>query len=176
MVNCTCKQTSLDLEAELRLADDEDEEVLPPTEEEEKQEDEEEELLEEDEDEVEAEDDDEDEELEAEEDDEEEELELSSQKDLGKLKDMLMAAVKYLDEDGKMAGKPKVPASDVGKALKTLKKYGVNVYSGTKRTPAPKRRVAKKPEQMNWMNFSKTVEEIGREQERADGGMYIWQG
>ena len=175
MANCTCKQTSLDLEAELRLADDEDAEVLPPTEEEEKQE-EEEELLEE-EDEVEAEDDElDEEELEAE-DDEEEELELSDEKkDLGKLKDMLMAAVKYLDEGGKMAGKPKAPASDVGKALKTLKKHGVNVYAGAKNTPAPKRRVAKKPEQMNWLNFSKSVEEIGREQERADGGMYTWQG
>ena len=171
MGNCTCKQTSLDLEAELRLADDEEEEILPPSESEEKQ-DEEEELLEEED--VEAEDDEE-EELEAEDDEEEEELELSNEKkDLGKLKDMLMAAVKYLDANDKQA--ENTEATEVGKALSTLKKHGVNVYSGAKRTPAAKRVTVKKPEPTNWLNFSKSLEEVGLEQERAEGGAYTWQG
>ena len=168
MGNCTCKQTSLDLEAELRLANDEEEEILPPTESEEKQ-DEEEELLEEED--VEAEDDEEELEME---DDEEEELELHDEKkDLGKLKDMLMAAVKYLDENDKQASEE---VTEVGKALATLKKNGVNVYAGKKATPAPRRVAAKKPQQTNWMNFSKSIDDINLEEERSNGGMYTWQG
>tara|TARA_Y100001973_G_C5167444_1_gene316989 strand:+ start:872 stop:1375 length:504 start_codon:yes stop_codon:yes gene_type:complete len=167
MGNCTCKQTSLDLEAELRLANDEEEEILPPTESEEKQ-DEEEELLEEED--VEAEDDEEELEM----DDEEEELELHDEKkDLGKLKDMLMAAVKYLDENDKQASEE---VTEVGKALATLKKNGVNVYAGAKKTPAPKRVAVKAPAQTNWMDFSKSIDEINLEEERSNGGMYTWQG
>ena len=168
MGNCTCKQTSLDLEAELSLSADEEEEVLPPTESEEKAE-EEEELLEEEE--LEA---DDDEELELEDEEEEEELELSEEKkDLGKLKDMLLAAVKYLENDKKAEDSE---VTEVGKALATLKKNGVNVYAGKKATPAPRRVAAKKPQQTNWMNFSKSIDDINLDEERNNGGMYTWQG
>ena len=45
MGNCTCKESSLDLEAELKLSAEDEEEILPPTSEEKA--DEEEDLLEE---------------------------------------------------------------------------------------------------------------------------------
>ena len=158
MGNCTCKESSLDLEAELKLSADEEEEILPPTSEEKGEHDEEEkeDLLDEEEDEVSKPDHyDEDEELEMEDDEEEK-------------------AVKYLEEDTEKASIDE--AKEVGKALATLKKNGINVYSGQKATPAPKRVVAKKPEPTNWLKFSKSLDDINMEEERSNGGQFVWQG
>ena len=164
----------MDLEAELKLSADEEEEILPPTSEEKGEHDEDEkDLLDDEEEEVSKPDHyDEDEELEME--DDEEEKYHSERKDLGKLKDILMSAVKYLEEDTEKAVVDE--AKEVGKALATLKKNGINVYSGQKATPAPKRVIAKKPEPTNWLNFSKSLDEINMEEERSNGGQFVWQG
>lgn len=85
-----------------------------------------------------------------------------------------MSAVKYLEEDTEKASIDE--ATEVGKALATLRKSGVNVYAGQKATPAPKRVVAKKPEAVNWLKFSKSLDDINMAEERSNGGQFVWQG
>ena len=50
-------------------------------------------------------------------------------------------------------------ADDLHKSLKTLKKYGINVYAGSRKTPAPKSTPAVN-DKPNWFNFSKSLDEI----------------
>ena len=51
--------------------------------------------------------------------------------------------------------------------MKTLEKSGMSVYSGRKATPAPRRVEAEKPVAINWTEFSKSIDEIHRMEERA---------
>ena len=55
----------------------------------------------------------------------------------------------------------------VKQALKTLEKSGMSVYAGTKTTPATRRVAREKPVAINWAEFSKSVDEIHRMEERA---------
>ena len=59
------------------------------------------------------------------------------------------------DEEKSVAEK----ADDLHKSLKTLKKYGINVYAGSRKTPAPKSTPAVN-DKPNWFNFSKSLDEI----------------
>ena len=49
-------------------------------------------------------------------------------------------------------------ADDIHKSLTTLKKYGINVYTGRKRTPA--KNDTPKAETVDWMNVEKSWEEL----------------
>tara|TARA_R100001463_G_scaffold31961_1_gene71869 strand:- start:1199 stop:1654 length:456 start_codon:yes stop_codon:yes gene_type:complete len=51
-------------------------------------------------------------------------------------------------------------AEDLHKSLKTLKKYGINVYSGRRKTPAPKLDTPAVNEKTDWFNFSKSLDEV----------------
>jgi len=59
------------------------------------------------------------------------------------------------DEEKSVAEK----AEDLHKSITTLKKYGINIYSGRRKTPAPKADTpaVNKPD---WFNFSKSLDEI----------------
>tara|TARA_B000000557_G_C20667253_1_gene397306 strand:- start:22 stop:552 length:531 start_codon:yes stop_codon:yes gene_type:complete len=65
------------------------------------------------------------------------------------------------DEEEKMDHKKKDTIDELHKSLTTLKKYGINVYSGSRKTPAPKKidtpAVDKKTD---WFNFSKSLDEV----------------
>ena len=50
---------------------------------------------------------------------------------------------------------------DLEKSLATLKKHGINVYTGKKATPAPAPK-AEEQEEIDFMNVSKSLEEIDR--------------
>jgi len=58
------------------------------------------------------------------------------------------------DEEKSVAEK----ADDIHKSLTTLKKYGINVYAGKKRTPA--KNDTPKAESFDWMNVEKSWEEL----------------
>jgi DNA repair exonuclease SbcCD ATPase subunit len=60
------------------------------------------------------------------------------------------------DEEKSVARK----AEDLHKSLKTLKKYGINVYSGRRKTPAPKLNTPAVNEKTDWFNFSKSLDEV----------------
>ena len=60
------------------------------------------------------------------------------------------------DEEKSVARK----AEDLHKSLKTLKKYGINVYSGRRKTPAPKLDTPAVNEKTDWFNFSKSLDEV----------------
>jgi len=51
-------------------------------------------------------------------------------------------------------------AEDLHKSLETLKKYGINVYSGRRKTPAPKLDTPAVNEKTDWFNFSKSLDEV----------------
>tara|TARA_R110002050_G_scaffold300155_1_gene467966 strand:- start:82 stop:588 length:507 start_codon:yes stop_codon:yes gene_type:complete len=51
-------------------------------------------------------------------------------------------------------------AEDLHKSLATLKKYGINVYSGSRKTPAPKTKTPAVNDKPNWFNFTKSLDEI----------------
>ena len=158
---CTCEQTTLAFKA-----GEDDLDVLPPVDAEEKQlEDEEEELpLEEDED------------LEMMEDEEEpaEELPLEEdeEKDTGKLVSLLEEALSYLKGQGSegevAASMQPEKADELKSAMKVLRKNGINVYAGTKRTPAMAAPVTSPT--INWLDFNKGLEEIDRMVEKSGGG------
>ena len=179
---CTCgQQKTLELDYEVQNDYEEDEEVLPPTDDAEKAEEEEveEEVMEEP---------DEEEEL-------LEEGKSYERKDMDKLTGLLEQALSYLKETGGEEGgeeKQEMPleeeeapleeelpmeepmleeeeevAMSVKGALKTLEKAGMSVYAGTKRTPATRRVAREKPVEINWAEFSKSVDEIDRMAERA---------
>ena len=50
---------------------------------------------------------------------------------------------------------------DLEKSLATLKKHGINVYTGKKATPAPAPK-AEEQKEINFLNVSKSLEEIDR--------------
>ena len=60
------------------------------------------------------------------------------------------------DEEKSVAEK----AEDLHKSIKTLKKYGINVYSGRRKTPAPKADTPAVNEKTDWFNFSKSLDEV----------------
>ena len=174
---CTCgQQKTLDLDYEVQHDYEEDEKVLPPADDTEKAEDEEvEEVAEETPDE------------------EEELLEEGkgyTRKDMAALAVLLKQTLKHLEKEGEeemeeedeekeMPMEEELPMEEpmleeeeevsmsVKEALKTLEKSGMSVYSGRKATPAPRRVEAEKPVAINWTEFSKSIDEIHRMEERA---------
>ena len=65
------------------------------------------------------------------------------------------------EEEEKMDHKKKDTIDELHKSLTTLKKYGINVYSGSRKTPAPKKIDAPAVEEKtNWFNFSKSLDEV----------------
>ena len=61
------------------------------------------------------------------------------------------------DEEKSVAEK----AEDLHKSIETLKKYGINVYSGSRKTPAPKKiDTPAVNEKTDWFNFSKSLDEV----------------
>jgi DNA repair exonuclease SbcCD ATPase subunit len=51
-------------------------------------------------------------------------------------------------------------ADDLHKSLTTLKKYGINVYTGKKATPAPAKNDSPKAQSIDWNNISKSWDEL----------------
>ena len=117
---------------------------------------------------------------------EEEEEEEEKSKDMAKLAEMLRAALQYLEapEEGKeeeldeeevkteeeVVPEPAEATPEevtVDQAVKTLKKYGINVYAGKKTTPAPK--TVAKPKPVNWSGMTKTIEELDLEEQKING-------
>ena len=159
---CTCDQTTLALKA-----GEDDLDVLPPVDDEEKQMmDDEEELPLEEEEELEMQDDEEELPLE---DEEELPMEEEEEKDAGKLVSLLEEALSYLkgqSSEGEVSASMQPEKSDEMKeAMKVLRKNGVNVYAGRKRTPAPSNKVSAPT--INWLDFNKGLEEIDRMVEKA---------
>ena len=65
------------------------------------------------------------------------------------------------DEEEKMDHKKKDTIDELHKSLTTLKKYGINVYSGSRKTPAPKKiDTPAVNEKTDWFNFSKSLDEV----------------
>ena len=62
---------------------------------------------------------------------------------------------------------PAEKVDDLKKAISTLKKHGLNVYAGKKRTPAPKRST---PKPADWSEFSKSLDEVDSLAEQAGRG------
>tara|TARA_R110002020_G_scaffold299567_1_gene515200 strand:- start:8 stop:541 length:534 start_codon:yes stop_codon:yes gene_type:complete len=170
---CTCGQQKT-LELDYKVKEEETEEVLPPVDDTEKAEEEEVE-----------------EEVAEEPDEEQELLEEKgyARKDMATLASLLKQMLNKLegedeeeleeDEEKEMPMEEEVPMAEpmleeeeevsmsVKEALKTLEKSGMSVYAGSKATPAPRRVVADKPIAINWSEFSKSVEEVHRMEERA---------
>ncbi len=73
-------------------------------------------------------------------------------------------AEKSDDEEKSVAEK----ADDIHKSLTTLKKYGINIYSGKKATPAPAKTDSPKVETIDFNNMEKSFEDI---EALYDGGM-----
>jgi hypothetical protein len=124
------------------------------------------------------------EEHEEEEEEEEKEEHEEKSKNMAKLAEMLRAALEYLEapeedkdyHDEEMKTEEEVvpePAEatpeevTVDQAVKTLKKYGINVYAGKKTTPAPK--TVAKPKPVNWSGMTKTIEELDLEEQKING-------
>ena len=72
------------------------------------------------------------------------------------------------EDEEEEKSEPAEKVDDLEKAIRTLKKHGLNIYTGKKRTPAPKPRSTPKP--TNWTEFSKSLDEIDRLVEKAGGG------
>ena len=80
------------------------------------------------------------------------------------------------EEEEKMYGEDKKEEKsskidDLEKSLETLKKHGINVYTGKKATPAPAPKAEEQTE-INFLNVSKSLEEIDRmaENKNITGG------
>ena len=68
---------------------------------------------------------------------------------------------KAAHEEEKMDHKKKDTIDELHKSLTTLKKYGINVYSGSRKTPAPKKiDTPAVTEKTDWFNFSKSLDEV----------------
>lgn len=66
------------------------------------------------------------------------------------------------EEEEKMVEEEKsTKIEDLEKSLATLKKHGINVYTGKKATPAPAPK-AEEQKEINFLNVSKSLEEIDR--------------
>ena len=64
------------------------------------------------------------------------------------------------EEEAKMLEEEKSnPIDDLAKSLATLKKHGINVYTGKKATPAPAPK-AEEQAKIDFLNVSKSLEEI----------------
>ena len=63
------------------------------------------------------------------------------------------------EEEEKMYEEKSTKIDDLEKSLATLKKHGINVYTGKKATPAPAPKAEEQAE-INFMNVSKSLEEI----------------
>ena len=64
------------------------------------------------------------------------------------------------EEEAKMMEEEKsTKIDDLEKSLATLKKHGINVYTGKKATPAPAPKAEEQAE-INFLNVSKSLEEI----------------
>jgi len=174
---CTCGQQKT-LELDYKVKEEETEEVLPPVDDTEKAEEEEVE-----------------EEVAEEPDEEKELLEEEkgyTRKDMATLASLLKQMLNKLgkeededeeeleeDEEKEMPMEEELPMEEpmleeeeevsmsVKEALKTLEKSGMSVYSGQKATPATRRVAREKPISINWAEFSKSVDEIHRMEERA---------
>ena len=70
------------------------------------------------------------------------------------------------DEKGMHDDKPKAKEDSLEKSLETLKKYGFNVYSGSKATPAPKEIETPKPK----FDFNELVNKSWEELEALERG------
>lgn len=70
------------------------------------------------------------------------------------------------DEKGMHDKKPKAKEDSLEKSLETLKKYGFNVYSGSKATPAPKEIETPKPK----FDFNDLVNKSWEELEALERG------
>ena len=70
------------------------------------------------------------------------------------------------DEKGMHDKKPKAKEDSLEKSLETLKKYGFNVYSGSKNTPAPKTIETPKPK----FDFNDLVNKSWEELEALERG------
>ena len=68
------------------------------------------------------------------------------------------------DEEKSVAEK----AEDLHKSITTLKKYGINIYSGSKATPAPAKTDSPKVTKIDYNNLEKSYDEI---EALYDGGM-----
>ena len=67
---------------------------------------------------------------------------------------------KMMEEEEKEEEKS-TKLDDLEKSLATLKKHGINVYTGKKATPAPAPK-AEEQKEINFLNVSKSLEEIDR--------------
>ena len=66
------------------------------------------------------------------------------------------------EEEAKMMEEEKsTKIDDLEKSLATLKKHGINVYTGKKATPAPAPK-AEEQKEIDFLNVSKSLEEIDR--------------
>ena len=66
------------------------------------------------------------------------------------------------EEEAKMMEEEKsTKIDDLAKSLATLKKHGINVYTGKKATPAPAPK-AEEQKEIDFLNVSKSLEEIDR--------------
>ena len=66
------------------------------------------------------------------------------------------------EEEAKMLEEEKSDSiDDLAKSLATLKKHGINVYTGKKATPAPAPK-AEEVKEIDFLNVSKSLEEIDR--------------
>ena len=86
----------------------------------------------------------------AEEDEEEEEEEAEEEEE---------EEAKMMEEEKEEEKSTKI--DDLEKSLATLKKHGINVYTGKKATPAPAPK-AEEQKEINFLNVSKSLEEIDR--------------
>ena len=104
--------------------------------------------------------------------DKHEELYKDMEATLGKLKEVMayleeMAGEEKADEEEEEEEAPEdeeksvaEKAEDLHKSIKTLKKYGINVYSGRRKTPAPKSDTPAVNEKTDWFNFTKSLDEV----------------
>ena len=65
------------------------------------------------------------------------------------------------EEEKMMEEEKSTKIDDLEKSLATLKKHGINVYTGKKATPAPAPK-AEEQKEVDFMNVSKSLEEIDR--------------
>ena len=97
----------------------------------------------------------------AEEDEEEEEEEEAEEDEKG-------YEEKKDDEEEETEKSVAEKAEDIHKSLTTLKKYGINIYSGSKATPAPAKTDSPKVTKIDYNNLEKSYDEI---EALYDGGM-----
>jgi len=68
---------------------------------------------------------------------------------------------KMMEEEKEDEAEKSSKIDDLEKSLATLKKHGINVYTGKKATPAPAPK-AEEQKEINFLNVSKSLEEIDR--------------